>query len=114
MIILGKNPGIVQANANALDQSKEDDCDEFLTASAMQVFEEDLQTPANSMAMEPEKQEEVDDPPEPEVLEENLQQEQHYQSDMQEQMEQDGIEFLAGWVAYKHKSFLAWTANKTR
>ncbi|KAE8741600.1 hypothetical protein FOCC_FOCC012893 [Frankliniella occidentalis] len=40
MVILGKNPGIVQANSNSLDRSKNDG-GEFLTLSALQALEEE-------------------------------------------------------------------------
>ena len=138
MIILGKNPGIVQANSNALDQSKTDG-DSFLTATAMSRVEEcssvsSLEPPEAQDSFltvtalnvledteDPEGEgEETDDASElPDNMEEetceiNLSEEEKNQkSEMQETMERDGLEYLAGWVAYKHKK-VSWLGQPTR
>ncbi|KAK3924472.1 Transposable element P transposase [Frankliniella fusca] len=107
MIILGKNPGIVQANANALDRSK-DDGGEFLTVVALQTIKEEMSgntTPSTPLPDEDLLSEDVDDPS---ILEPNAP-----RNTLEEKMENDGVTYLAGWVAYKHKN-VTWLGKPTR
>ncbi|KAK3923436.1 Transposable element P transposase [Frankliniella fusca] len=101
MIILGKQSGIVQANnnANALESSKVDG-DNFLTATAINVIEEAV---AEADPDDPDEVVNADEPenyipPEDSASENEL----HY-TDVQEEMKGDGIQYLAGWVAFKFK-----------
>jgi len=106
MIILGKNPGIVQANSNALDRSK-DTGDEFVTATAMRIIEEDLSS--EELRNHPDEPEECADI----EMETPLEQERTVNRSVTEQMDFDGLEYLAGWVAYKHKKE-TWLGCATR
>ncbi|CAI6375222.1 unnamed protein product [Macrosiphum euphorbiae] len=93
MIILGKNPGIVSSSSNTTDQNQE----EFLVAAAFKQVDFNIKGEFEI----PEHQETMSNDSETDTASEN--ESQVKESRNNSEMTNDAVEYLAGWVAKKHK-----------
>lgn len=94
MIILGKNPGIVTCSSNTTDQNQE----EFLVATAFK--QAGINVKGEFQILENQQNITIDS--ETDTASENESQVKELRNN--NEMTNDAVEYLAGWVAKKHKS----------